>query len=138
MCCFQYGSRQLTKKVSICKGKKCGTTKVLPSLHQWLSGPCHFFFFFFSPIIALNGFWQFFLFFPNFGLKQPLEKGCLGDLPSEHFFMCVFPNSVLFSIAVIKLVVWRICSYPNLHSCPVSYSRDISSKLESWKWQKRD
>ena len=46
------------KKVSICKGKthkkKCGTTKVLPSLHQWLSGLCHFFLF--SPIIALNGF----------------------------------------------------------------------------------
>ena len=29
------------------------TTKVLPSLlHQWLSGPCHFFFFFFRLIIA--------------------------------------------------------------------------------------
>ena len=28
------------------------TTKVLPSRHQWLSGPCHFFFFLFCLIIA--------------------------------------------------------------------------------------
>ena len=34
------------------------TTKVLPSLHQWLSCPCHFFSFF-SFIIAWNGCRQF-------------------------------------------------------------------------------
>ena len=28
------------------------TTKALPSLHQWLSGPCHFFPLFFSLIIT--------------------------------------------------------------------------------------
>ena len=32
------------KKSGLVSGR---TTKVLPSLHQWLSGPCHFFFFFF-------------------------------------------------------------------------------------------
>ena len=54
------------KKSGIFSGR---TTKVLPSIHQWLSGPCHFFSFFFSLIIAWNGFWHI-LFFPIFGLKK--------------------------------------------------------------------
>ena len=67
------------------------TTKVLPSLHQWLSGPCHFFFFFFQSYNSLKRILNFILFFPIFGLKQPdfrKKSGFLlsgqGGLPSLH------------------------------------------------------
>ena len=46
------------------------TSKVLPSLHYWRSGPCHLFFL----IIAWNRFWQFFLFLPNFWAKGSRKK----------------------------------------------------------------
>ena len=50
------------------------TTKVLSSLHQWLSGPCHFFlFFFFSLIIPETDFDNFFflpIFFDNIFSNQ--------------------------------------------------------------------
>ena len=81
------------------------TTKVLPYIHQWLSGPYFFFFFFFSYNIALNGFWQFFLFLPNFWAKTAgvLKKRiwCLvvrgvyppytlsGPTTKENTFLCV-------------------------------------------------
>ena len=46
--------------------------------NQWLSGPCHFFF---SLIMAWNGFWQYFS-FCIFGLKTA------GDKKKSDFLLC--------------------------------------------------
>ena len=57
-----------------CSGR---TTKVLPSLHQWLSGPCHHLFFLLFLVLKWpeTDFDNFFFFFPIFGLKSRiLEK----------------------------------------------------------------
>ena len=68
------------KKSGLFSGRN---TKVLPSLHQWLSGPCHIFLFFFSLIMAIDNF--FFLF--------PLKK--------NTFYMCVFPKNASFFFDVL-------------------------------------
>ena len=66
------------------------TTKDLPSIHQWLSGPCHFFFF--LSYNGWNGFWQFFLFLPNFwlvvrGVYPPYTLS--RPTTKTFFFLCV-------------------------------------------------
>ena len=86
------------------------TTKVLPSLHYWLSGPFYFFFFFSLFILIIIDFDNFFS--SNFWAKKAgfTEKNVIfsqwsgGVYPpytlsgpttkKKHFFMCVFPQGL--------------------------------------------
>ena len=130
--------KTLTKSVYL-SGR---TTRVLPSLHQWLSGPCHFFLLFFSLIIAWNAFDNFFFFSPIFLLKQPefrKKSGFLlrgqGGLPSlhpqwsnhykNHFFICVFPNWLS------HICHFKQNSYSIYHTCRILFWRREPSYLEA-------
>ena len=80
------------------------TIKVLPSLHQWLRGPCHFFFYqsynsqkriltiflFSSQFLAYNSriLKNFAQWSEGFTLPTPL----MVRPTKKHFFMCVFPK----------------------------------------------
>ena len=90
--------------------KKGLTTKFLPSLHQWLSVPCHFFF---SLIMAWNGFWQFFLFLPNFCAKTAGEKKKEIYIGSFHrswsFFLFHFTMKMILSINPRDGKQWTNC-----------------------------
>ena len=102
MSIWHYKGRHTKKKFFLV----VGPLRFYPPYTNGLVVHATFFSFFFSLIIAWNGFWQFFLFFPVFGLKQPdfREKKWFFawwsggfTLPTplvvrpikKHFFLCV-------------------------------------------------
>ena len=86
------------------------TTKVLPSLHQWLSGPCHFFIF-----LSYNSLKRiltiFFFFSPIFGLKQQeFRKKGVFLLSAQGGF--TLPTSLV--VRPLKKTLFYVC-LPLLH-----------------------